>query len=132
MKTAIYLILFLICFSFEDSANQSTKSNNIDYIDDSDYVNHQDSEGNTALHLCILAWIKEGIKNYKINSNRLKIVKLLIQYGALIPINNNEGKNAYELAIELNYKPLLRLMHRSMPFVRQDDDDKESDENLIL
>ena len=68
-------------------------------IQNSQNVNHQNLDGNTALHLCVL-------------NNKSEVLKLLLRSSGNVNIVNKQDKTALQLAKELNHTYIVELVSR--------------------
>jgi len=62
----------------------------IDMGGDKSFVNKQNTDGNTALHVAMMKYVSE------------RIVELLICNGALVNLPNDKGKTPFQLACRGN------------------------------
>ena len=93
------LILHIMCGSKGKYKNTSIYKKIIIYlIKGGININHQDNDGNTALHIAI-----------KVRQNN-EIIKLLLDNGADVNIKNKNGKTPLDIAMEKGDKDIINLL----------------------
>jgi ankyrin repeat protein len=93
------LILHIMCGSKGKYKNTSIYKKIIIYlIKGGININHQDNDGNTALHIAI-----------KLRQNN-EIIKLLLDNGADVNIKNKNGKTPLDIAMEKGDKDIINLL----------------------
>lgn len=117
MKTLIYLWENgLNEWEYIDTKDECTRLHEAAYIVDADYLeilyenekrpmygllNEKDVDGETPLF-------------YAVRRGKFDNCRLLIEKGADISIQNNEGKTAYDVAVELGYEECIKILESEM------------------
>jgi ankyrin repeat protein len=70
-------------------------------------INSQDNKGNTPLHLAVM-----NVQHYSSWHPYHNVIRILLDYGALTTIKNNEGRSVLDIADELDDDTLKRLLSK--------------------